>query len=102
MLQNCSSHADGKAMVCLSPDITDAVSQPLTDEQLHVHLEFLMDGAKNVINASLSDFIYAVNPDSDSFYGKDKIHVFYMDENYLEITVSITYYQDILDLVPML
>lgn len=57
----------------------------MTDEQLHVHLEFLMDGAKNVINASLSDFIYVVNPDIDSFYEKDKIHVFYMDENYLEI-----------------
>lgn len=89
-------------MICLSPDITASVSQPLADEHLFVHLEFLMDGAKNVLDTGLSDFLYEFNPDIDSFYGKDKIHIFYMDENFLEIMVSIACIQDILELLSKL
>lgn len=77
-------------MICLSPDVTKAVSKPSIDKSLHFRLEFLMDGAKNVLDTNLSDFIYEVNPEVISFPGADRTCVFNMDENYLEITVSIT------------
>lgn len=77
-------------MICLSPDVTNAVSKPSIDKSLHFQLEFLMDGAKNVLDANLSDFVYGVNPDVISFPGADRTCFFNMDENYLEITVSVT------------
>lgn len=85
-VENCSSHSDGKSMICLSPDVTNAVSKPSIDKSLHFQLEFFMDGAKNVLDANLSDFVYGVNPDVISFPGADRTCFFNMDENYLEIT----------------
>lgn len=78
-------------MICPSPNLTGGVPAELLspDAPLRVHLDFEMDGVKDVLNVStnLSDFTYEVDPEVTKFPGVDRVRVFHLDENYLEIQV---------------
>lgn len=78
-------------MICPSPNLTgDTFTESLSsDSPLRVHLDFEMDGVKNVLNVStnLSDFTYEIDPEVTKFPGVDRMRVFHLDENYLEIQV---------------
>ena len=92
LLQDCQPEADGKSMICQSPNISagtpDSPSWPVL-----VDVHFHMDGVANLtafsdLQPELSRFHYFPDPRFFPFEGDDGVRYMYQNENFLDILVS--------------